>query len=331
MKFLEGLRAIIRNSWKDEFYQGLGEHLESTDTKRILFDSRQASLFADLGDRPPQETQRKLVFPFEKFYLELTESIKFGENVPTENSDAILDVMPDYNDRNNNLQGFSVVGPVHIKGDKETLILYPTVFYFTTGADAIRNGVIDFRGFYFHLESGRVFTQTRTLKKLGLPSVVTTTVVAQGKQPMQMAELSDEFIQDLPEGKPRQWCENIRLYGGFVSWVTTYMTAKGITIEPARLTRAQRKQSQRAGDALPWYQAVVDPRVIRRGGETGSGPIHGHRYDVRAHLRFGRHKRKDGTYSHTVEVIQAHQRGLANEKYVPRVSKFKGGREMVKS
>ena len=53
---------------------------------------------------------------------------------------------------------------------------------------------------------------------------------------------------------------------------------------------------------------------------------HRYRYDVMGHIRFGRHRLRDGSYRETVEWVRPYQRGLANGVYIPKVSEFRGGK-----
>ena len=49
---------------------------------------------------------------------------------------------------------------------------------------------------------------------------------------------------------------------------------------------------------------------------------HSYRYDVAGHIRFGRHRLRDGSHRTTREWIRPHQRGLANSNYVPATRRY---------
>ena len=119
-----------------------------------------------------------------------------------------------------------------------------------------------------------------------------------------------------------------------VSWLLTYMTAKGIVLEEKPVSRAERRRTERAqekGESLPepWHIVNVEPRTAywtgRNSGEKGeSYGKHSYRYIVRGHLRLGKHKLKDGSYRRTREWIKPHERGLANTTFIPNISSYKG-------
>ena len=116
-------------------------------------------------------------------------------------------------------------------------------------------------------------------------------------------------------------------FGGLVFGLSVYMMSKSVRIvrhQPE--TRAERRRlAANRRIPQPWHVVRVEPRI-----QDGT-PIpeeieirdHGYRYDVIGHLRFGRHKRADGTYSHTIEWVRPHQRGLRHELYVPKTSHFR--------
>ena len=325
MRFLDDLKTMTLAYKKDEFYRVLNMQLDDPETKRILFDSRQAALFADLGEAPPAETQRRLVWPFRQFYLELTDPIKFGANVPTENSDSLLQAMPDYNERNNNLQAFLLLEGTSCTTPEGPLTLHGVVFFFNTGPGWAQDGALDCRGFFFHLPTGRVFTQRKTLVSLGV-DVPTVPPAVPAQWGTWMVEISEELLEALPEGNAKKWCENVQLYGGFMSWCVTYMTAKGVRVVEERVSRQQRRLMARSKLPQPWHIVTVEPRISSAGRSEDEGRQHRYRYDVMGHLRFGRHKLADGSYRTTVEVVRPHQRGLANDRYIPKVSKFNRGK-----
>lgn len=124
------------------------------------------------------------------------------------------------------------------------------------------------------------------------------------------------------------WERQLVLYGDIISWMLTYMTAKGIEIVGLPVSRAERRRGQREGYIpRPWHIVRVEPRILEGyAGESGGSHYgaHSYRYDVMGHLRFGRHKLGDGSYRSTVEWVRPHQRGLANSVYVPATRKYVG-------
>ncbi|HJV95335.1 MAG TPA: hypothetical protein VJ608_04830, partial [Albitalea sp.] len=57
-------------------------HLDHPETQRVLFDSEQAMVFAELGDLPGPELLRHLHLPFPRTYLELTRPIACETSEP---------------------------------------------------------------------------------------------------------------------------------------------------------------------------------------------------------------------------------------------------------
>ena len=81
MKFLERMQQVFLRYPGNRFNDHLVAILNSEVTKRILFDSRQASVFAEMEESPPARVRQRLILPFDQFYLELTESIQFGDSI----------------------------------------------------------------------------------------------------------------------------------------------------------------------------------------------------------------------------------------------------------
>ena len=118
-----------------------------------------------------------------------------------------------------------------------------------------------------------------------------------------------------------------------LSYLASYMMAKGIVIVSEPISRQQKRLLARKGLPNPWHVIRVNPTVRDTlppsGEDDGYQRRHGYRYDVMGHLRFGRHKLKDGSYRSTVEWVKPHQRGLRHERYIPAIRRFKGDRPMV--
>jgi hypothetical protein len=75
---------------------------------------------------------------------------------------------------------------------------------------------------------------------------------------------------------------------------------------------------------------MVEPKFYSNPEGTGD-PLYQHRYryDVIGHLRFGKHKRGDGSYSHTIEWVAPHQRGLQHSMYIPKTHRVEGGKTIA--
>lgn len=56
-------------------YYLLYQALTSLETKRILFDARQAEIFSETAEALPHHVQRRLHLPFNMFYMEFTEPV----------------------------------------------------------------------------------------------------------------------------------------------------------------------------------------------------------------------------------------------------------------
>ena len=102
--------------------------------------------------------------------------------------------------------------------------------------------------------------------------------------------------------------------------------AKGVEIIAAPLTRQQRRFNERHGIPNPWHVVRLDPRLSSKGSPEGEPQYrHQYRYDVIGHLRFNRHHTREGI-KHTIEWVMPHQRGLANQLYVPKTYRVEKGR-----
>jgi hypothetical protein len=145
---------------------------------------------------------------------------------------------------------------------------------------------------------------------------------------------------DFPENRHVGWWERQAMAATtFLQWCLSYMMAKGIKIEIREVSRQQKRWLTRHGKPWPkpWHVVVVDPRYVRTldEAERGTGSKHSYRYDVMGHLRVGRHRagprKADGTYDYTKQVLEwvpPHQRGLANEIYIPATRAIHAGRKI---
>ena len=274
--------------------------MESPRTKRILFDSRQAALFAELGERPPQDVQETVRPPFDRFFLELDEPIVLGGSGPEDAPDSPTNLC----------RAFMLLHQPDID-------LTQVVMYFTTSDWSVEtgDGYFDARIFMLDLQNGLPLASAKTLREQGVND---KTLV-----PDDLAEDALVLVTDREEWAAFEWPSNLLVYAGLTDWILTYMLARGIRIVEEPLPRQQRRALARKGLPNPWHIVTVGSHTV--GGNTGgAGSRQGHRYryDVMGFIRRGRHRLKDGTYRETVEWVRPHQRGLRNQTYIPRVSRF---------
>ena len=125
-----------------------------------------------------------------------------------------------------------------------------------------------------------------------------------------------------PNHSPTPAEAEYRRMAALVEWLCLYMTAaKGISVVPKPVSRQQRRRAARKQHTTNPVTYVIhaDPALVPVQPTTGRGTIHSVRYDVRGHWRL-----RNGKLS----WIRPHQRGLANERYVPRNRRFKGERSL---
>lgn len=141
-----------------------------------------------------------------------------------------------------------------------------------------------------------------------------------------------EFAE-MPDREIGWWEPAIDTYATLLSWMLAYMMAKSIQLIAEPISRQQRRWLERRDLPIPepFHLVKVDPKLLQRYAQLESGETsttHGYRYDVIGHLRFGRHRRGDGTYSETIEWVPPHQRGLRHSTYIPKTSSFEGNRKI---
>lgn len=292
--------------------------LEDLETKRIVFDCHQAALFDSLEEGPPADGQAKLRTPFQQFYLEFSEPIVIGAQEPGHNDTAI---------------GF----------------LYMSDVMQTTpvGRDGIQS--FDQVTMFLRGDDGSMVDRTW---KVALPAGIAVTNVRACQEANESGDPS-ELPPDLPpgtyfvagatlpgaEGRRVGWWEGtIRRYTGLVSWCLAYMMAKSVTLEEEWPSRQQRRWLERHGKVpRPWHVVTLDPKIVRAWQDMNFGQEPAYRqsirYDVIGHLRFNKHWKANGETGEkvardTVEWVPPHQRGLANELYVPKTYRVKEGREI---
>ena len=269
---------------------GIVRNLMDAGTKRLIFDSRQAAVFDDLGHAPEPVMQSKLQMPFEQMYIEFTEPILLS------------------------------VGEPGRRDFMRALFIHPVqhgriqVIAFLTNHDL--DHLVD-RAFIYDLPTGSAIMRVDTATSEGskLPEHIEDDYLA--------GDTNREFVcEGLPDtpGRVVGWLETVCMgYASLVSWILGYMMAKSIVIETQHVSRQQRRAAERKGAVpAPWHLVMLEPRFTQ--GVTGADDSgkHGHRYDVIGHLRMGRHRKGDGTYSNTIEWVSPHQRGLEHELYIPK-------------
>ena len=293
--------ASLGNPWHLEM-------LESTDTKRILFDSLQATLFRDLAMRPPENIQRNLRTPFETFYIEPTSPIWMDIGMAEK--------------RFISLRGM-LVNP-HTEGPSPDEHMEQP-FYVTAWLTDNVYGVST-ASFVYDLSNGRSYAPAEALRYEDPDDATIGSTIPDHIPDDQLLPLGpDEDRGPMGSVEEIMW-QTAQL----LSWICCYTMAKSIKIVQEPLSRQRRNLLARRGIPNPWHVVRVDPRITERETpldiEPGDGPRI--RFDVIGHLRFGQHRRRDGTYSETIEWVRPHQHGLANELYVPKISRISGDRQI---
>jgi hypothetical protein len=295
--------------------------LESDRTKRLVFDARQARVFDEVGPFT-EERKTKVHAPFGHFYMEFTEPIRLKAQQP----------------------GYT---------DLLRAMLFTREFDHGTENEAEniqRKIPITKITFFFKSEDDKQFVdRTWSISPegyplVGVPPADVPAKLIKGDKDHVSAHAVDSDAMPLWARKPgtlinvhkllhRTWWEDaIISYTDFCYWVFAYTMAKSVRIDEIPLTRQLRRAAEREGKVPnPWHVVRVEPKFHEPRPETvgGEGSAHSYRYDVIGHIRFGRHKRKDGSYAETVEWISDHQRGLANELYIPKTYKVDGGKEIA--
>jgi hypothetical protein len=320
---------ISRRSNTNYDFRHLQLMFEQPETKRILFDSRQAETFDQMDLQLPENWKGKLKLPFDFCYLEFTDPIelstskeqrersKGGEvDTPglyssTEKARALLiGYIP--SDRWV-LEGTAAAG----LGDTEAVIMVNLFF-----EDWDDNGKEMFvHRAWFLNRDWQPLIGAGICRQAPDPSVIPwnptlNDLIIAGSQP------------NLPDRHIGWWEKSTLHHTELLRWMVLYMMAKSIVIVEEPISRQQRRALERKELPNPWHIVKVEPK-FQKGGQRpdeDTGIRHGYRYDVTGHLRFGRHRRGDGSYSETIEWIAPHQRGLANELYIPKISKFEGGK-----
>ena len=328
---------------------------------RILLDSDQVRKFAEAPEPPPREFLVDLVPPYYQFMLEFTEPIFFGEQTVLSEDSPAIKIGDDYlraiiyASNLHNVPGASILA---VFEDEGGLISYLPFRYTGASSKAILNlsqtlhmpGCLpdeavndntewpkEFIGVGEDADTERWIPACDTvLAVYGLTELVNAMTKANRSKKGMLGDNHPDAtgLYHFPERHYGTTERNANRLAILVSWLLTYMTAKGIVLEEKPVSRAERRRTERAeekGESLPepWHIVNVEPRTAywtgRNSGEKGeSYGKHSYRYIVRGHLRLGKHKLKDGSYRRTREWIKPHERGLANTTFIPNISSYKG-------
>ena len=310
--------------------------------KRIIMDARQASTFSELGEAPPKDWQSKLKMPFDWFYLEFSDPVMIGEqeHIPDTEATKNLKVGDDY------VRGLLVRNPVmHVQAPDESMSGLCNVIVFLTD----EAGHHSRRAFLYDVTRGNAMTRIKSLRtNMSVLDANQTIAVESHDWKYDISEIPQELLDKLGDSADEQfvtagasygtedryigWWERILVsYSSLLSWLLTYMMSKGIEVTEERLPRAMRRREKRKDIPKPWHVVQVEPRFRTTGSdEPMSGQqrfTHNIRYDVMGHLRCIQRKNEDGTTSNSFVWVRPHQRGLANDIYVPKTSMFKSGKK----
>ena len=309
--------------------------LDDPETKRMIYDSRQAGMFADLVDEDeeiPRMMQSGLHLPFQQFYLEFTEPMLVGEPEPGYPGQDYLRAILVYRENFN----MSVPHKVPKLGDGEDMIdfgrMICLVFFYDSMLPEERAGFAD-RTCLYDVSSGLALTRIRNVIDGPDPSDI----------PEDWKSELDAYIPSTMPLIPMEgdrhigWWERItHANGSLFSWMLAYMMAKSIVIEEQALSRPQRRFHERKNIIpKPWHIVKVDPKIMRKfqGGEGEAGREHGYRYDVIGHLRFQkvRYKDDDGNWRQrpVTQWVAPHQRGLQHSLYIPKTYKVERGKTVA--
>lgn len=311
--------------------------LKSEDTKLLMFDARQAQLFDDMNEKPPKNIQEKLHMPFDQMFIEFSEPILCQGQEP-ERRDYLRGILitkekadvqiPWQDERNGELRWLTLGGR--------------QIFVFLTARDEFGYHEYIDRSFTWNLETGWAFTTCGIAREEPDPSEIPDDwkdedrILAGGKILSRSPIFRSGEAPDPVENRHIGWWENaICSYSSLISWVLTYTMAKSVKVLEIQPSRQQRRWMERKNiKPKPWHMVKVEPKFVHRSGKIGPEQEpswrHSYRYDVIGFLRFGRHKKGDGSYSETIEWVAPHQRGLANDLYVPSTHKVERGKVISK-
>jgi len=302
--------------------------------KRLLLDANQATQFAEMPTGPDKTMQQILHPPFPAFYLEFTEPIVVGEQEKnadgsTRDDEIIALIYDEHAVRRPELKQ-SLLSAGSLLSERNAGLL--TFFLRENNTQEI-----SYRSFVMELQSGRAVTSVEEATDHWddpsiVPPISSKIVDIHGRLLLYALRHNSTKESGRYAG---YWERSIAKYAEFFSWIILYTVAKGIEIVEEPLPRSERRRMARSAKKgelpEPWQIVRVEPTVVRRyeGRQAGSPDkvTHGYRYDVRGHLRKGKHKLRDGSYKYNVEWVPAHQRGLKHELYIPKIHQYTGEME----
>lgn len=303
----------------DDYYNYFLNLIDDPNTKRMIFDARQAAVFDGISpDGLPEEMLGKLRLPFDQFYLELTEPIQLAEQEPGFPDDQLRAML---------VYPISMHKYRSVTG--EPLPPLVQITFFLTN-DSLGTPQFSDRTFKLSLDHGVVYT-----------TVQASTIGDHSSELPATWNEDDYFIAgdklpDMSERRIGWWERTTSSYGMLLCWMLAYMMAKSIHIISEPVSRQVKRWHERRNLPLPqpWHLVEVMPKLwsgfSQQHDDEETDRHHRYRYDVIGHLRFGKHKRADGTYSRTFEFVPPHQRGLANTLYIPKTYKVSRGKQIAK-
>jgi len=335
-----------------EFWVKLGKQLTEPGLfKRLIMDGNQAQQFANAPTGPDIERQTLLHPPFRNFYMEFTKPISVGEQEPLPDGRTTNDevVALTYRAKNPD-HWFDHTGGVGTRPPPRPDVM---VGDFEVGQLSILlrdkgDTSITDRNFVICLSTGNATTRWLTATEDTLdPSVFPDAYWNAPRLTHQRGSpLASRWIEvatgnpatnlapsNIPGRHVGYWERIVNKYADWFSWLMLYTIAKGIEIVEEPLPRHERRRMERQARKgivpEPWQIVRVEPTLRKKyekAGASSAGPkvTHGYRYDVRGHLRNGKHKLRDGSYKYTVEWVPDHQRGLKNELYIPKTHAYEG-------
>jgi hypothetical protein len=313
-RFSYGPRVRVKE--EKESYRSYADMLIDPNTKRIVFDARQAKLFDDIDEEIPRHMAGKIYAPFPQFYMEFTEPIVLNEQEPGHFDLTRAFMYSEKPDVHCVIEGHELdVGVVNVFATSEEF--NPTLGHrATTYVD---------NTWWVNLDLGIAITRAGLCRSEPDPSEVPPDWPDEAFVPcgMKLGGIEDRHIG--------WWERYTSSYTSMFMWMMAYMMAKSVTVIEEPMSRQVRRWANRQKEPpRPWHVVVVEPKFYASGHDPeaeGTGRQHSYRYDVIGHLRFGRHKTRDG-YSETIEWVPPHQRGLANTLYIPKTYKVEGGKRV---
>jgi len=287
---------------------------DNPECKRFIFDARQAKIFDDIG-KFSEEKKDKVHAPFLFFYMEFTEPVLFNTQEP---------------------------------GSKDFcrgLIYHEAQMDATEALDEKETREIKVSRLTFFSESdkGEKVDRTWSITPEGYPLAgvpphwMSVKEQKRGRDESSFHPIDSEALPDWAKKydilldmrkllKFRWWEENCIAYTELFYWVCAFCMAKSVQIVPVPMIRQERRALERQGKVPnPWHIVKVEPKIKSAIQSAGGGSSPAYQFDVIGHLRFNKHRRRDGTFIDSIEWVDSHRRGLKNELYIPKTYQVKAG------